>query len=74
MMDLLLWPFRAIGTIFGLVFSLIGSIFSAVFGLIGGVFGVIGGVLSVLFGGALVVIVIIGALWLIRWFIGCIRA
>lgn len=66
MFDILMFPFRMIGTIIGLVFDFIGSVFGFVMGLVGGVFGLI-------FGGAFFFLVIIGLIALIRWFVRGVR-
>lgn len=66
MLDILFFPFRMIGTVLGLVFDFIGSVFGFVFGLVGGVFGFI-------FGGAFFILVIVGIVALIRWFVRGVR-
>lgn len=60
MWNILTFPFRMIGTLFGLIFEFIGSVFSFVFGLVGGVF-------SFIFGGLFFILVIVGIVALIRW-------
>ncbi|MDR0897471.1 MAG: hypothetical protein LBN04_06400 [Oscillospiraceae bacterium] len=60
MFDILLWPFRLIFSLVGLVFDLIGSVFSLVFGLVGGFFGFV-------FGGLFWLLAIVGVVALVRW-------
>lgn len=66
MFEILFLPFRLIGTILSAVFSFVGNIIGAVFGLVGGVF-------SLIFGGAFTILVIIGLVMIIRWFIRGVR-
>lgn len=62
MLDILFFPFRMIGALLSLIFDFIGSVFGFVFGLVGGVFGLV-------FGGAFFVLVIVGIIAIVRWFI-----
>ena len=66
MFDILFFPFRLIGTILGLVFDFIGSVFGFVMGLVGSVFGLV-------FGGAFFILVVVGVIALVRWFIRGVR-
>ena len=66
MFEILFFPFRLVGTILGLVFEFIGSVFGFVMGLVGSVFGLI-------FSGAFFILVIVGAIALVRWFVRGVR-
>lgn len=60
MWELMMFPFRMLGSIIGFVFDMIGSIVGFVFGLAGGIFGLI-------FGGGFAILTIIGLIAIIRW-------
>ncbi len=62
MLNLLLWPFRLVGSIIGFVFDLVGSAIGFVFGLVGSVIGMI-------FSFGMLALVIIGLLWIARQFV-----
>lgn len=62
MWNILTFPFRLLGTVLGMVFDFIGSVIGFVFGLVGGIFGFI-------FGSLFFILVIVGIVALVRWFI-----
>lgn len=66
MWNLLTFPFRLIGMIISFVFS----IFSTVVGFI---FSLVGSVLGFVFSGLFFVIVIVGIIALVRWFVRGVR-
>lgn len=67
MMNIILFPFRLIGSIFSLIFGIISSVFGFVFGIIGSVFGLVGGLLNFLLSCVAIAFVVIGIVALIRW-------
>ena len=66
MFDLLLWPFRLLGSLIGLAFDLVAGLCHLLFGLVGTVFGL-------LFGGGFFILTVIGAVALVRWVVRGVR-
>lgn len=66
MWSILTFPFRLIGSVLGLVFEFIGSVFGFVMGLFGSLLGL-------LFSGLFSVLIIVGIVFLVRWFVRGVR-
>lgn len=73
MFQILAFPFRLIGSLLNMVWSLLGSVFSFVGGIVGLAFGLAGGILRLVVGGVFTVAVVVGIIFLIRWFVRGVR-
>lgn len=62
MWAIITFPFRMIGSLLGMVFDFVGSVLGFVFGMVGGLLGTI---ISLGF----FIIVVIGVIAIVRWFI-----